>query len=335
MTTITKDPISRYTEETFYEPFYADLWDAVSHVIICSPFIRPYRLDLVLPQLIALLERGVQVCVFLQDPAYNQNTTEEMHSQSPEEFKFLVDKLYNAGVHVVTRPYIHQKIALIDGKIVYEGSLNILSFSGYTEENMLRDERATSADWMQNRHRLFCPQCKSQKEDALDPVEWFGQQFKKCRDAAKLSQLALADLMGIDSGNISQIEHGKRNLYLDAVLEYAGFMCFDIAFVPKSAVPLYNSKVIVKDDGRIMTRTEVCQLLETHRANAKVSKFALAKHAKMSRSQLDKILKKNENTTVESLMNLAAGLGLVMVLLPFTIYTLPSPRVGESGVILP
>ena len=331
---MTKDPISRYTQDTFYENFYIDLWGAVSHVLICSAFIRLRRLSLVLPELVRLIERGVKVCVFLQDPAYNDNTTEEMQSQSPEEFKLLVAKLLKAKVHVTVRKKIHQKIAFIDGKIAWEGSLNVLSYNS-TFENMLRDERAESVDWLANAHNLFCPQCRIETEEAQGPLEWFGQQFGKCREASGLTQTEVAAKLEIDQGNISQIELGKRNLKLDALLQYAGFLCFDIAFVPSSAVPRYNAPVPVKDDGRIMTRTEVCQLLESYRANAGIQKSVMAKRAGMSRSQLDKILEKNENVTIATLMKAAAGLDLMMVLLPFTIYSPTSPRVGESMPIKP
>lgn len=330
--TMTKDPISRFTQDTFYEGFYLDLWSASSHVIICSPFIRLNRLNLVLPELIRLISSGVRVCVFLQNPAYNGDITEEMQSQTPEEFNLLVGKLESAGAHVVLRHHIHQKIAIIDGKIVWEGSLNILSFSS-TREQMLRDERAESADWMQNAHNLFCPQCRSAQKDASDPLEWFGQQFAKCRDASGLTQIALAEKLEISQGAISQIEHGQRNLKLDDILLYAGFMCFDIAFVPNSAVPRYTGRVEVKEDGKIMTRDQVCQQLEDYRKKVGMSKVELAKRAKISRTHLDEVLKEKLNVNTTALSKVASGLGLTLVLLPFKIYSPGSPIVKESGPV--
>ncbi len=56
-----------------------------------------------------------------------------------EEASFVVEALRESGVVVIQRSKMHQKIALIDRKIAWEGSLNILSHRD-TGEHMRRIE---------------------------------------------------------------------------------------------------------------------------------------------------------------------------------------------------
>ena len=44
-----------------------------------------------------------------------------------------------AGIQLVFKPYIHQKFAVIDQKVVWYGSINLLSY-GNAEESMMRIE---------------------------------------------------------------------------------------------------------------------------------------------------------------------------------------------------
>jgi len=50
-----------------------------------------------------------------------------------------LDMLQHAGVNVVFRSNIHQKFAIIDHKVVWYGSINLLSF-GSAEESIMRLE---------------------------------------------------------------------------------------------------------------------------------------------------------------------------------------------------
>ena len=51
----------------------------------------------------------------------------------------ILDLLQGAGVSVVPRPNIHRKFALIDQRVVWYGSINLLSF-GSAEESIMRLE---------------------------------------------------------------------------------------------------------------------------------------------------------------------------------------------------
>jgi phosphatidylserine/phosphatidylglycerophosphate/cardiolipin synthase-like enzyme len=59
--------------------------------------------------------------------------------KEPTALQGTLDMLQHAGVNVVFRSNIHQKFALIDQKVVWYGSINLLSF-GSAEESIMRLE---------------------------------------------------------------------------------------------------------------------------------------------------------------------------------------------------
>ncbi len=59
------------------------------------------------------------------------------------------DMLKKAGVQVVFQPNIHQKFAVIDQRLVWYGSINLLSF-GNAEESMMRLESSNIANELLN-----------------------------------------------------------------------------------------------------------------------------------------------------------------------------------------
>lgn len=62
---------------------------------------------------------------------------EEFTERLQTSFEQIVADLNKAGVNVVFKSRIHQKFAIIDQKIVWYGSINLLSF-GSSEESMMR-----------------------------------------------------------------------------------------------------------------------------------------------------------------------------------------------------
>jgi phosphatidylserine/phosphatidylglycerophosphate/cardiolipin synthase-like enzyme len=50
-----------------------------------------------------------------------------------------IEYIKTSGIHLVFKPNIHQKFAIIDQKIVWYGSINLLSY-GSAEESMMRIE---------------------------------------------------------------------------------------------------------------------------------------------------------------------------------------------------
>jgi phosphatidylserine/phosphatidylglycerophosphate/cardiolipin synthase-like enzyme len=62
---------------------------------------------------------------------------EEFHENKRAGLNEIFSLLQNAGVTVLLKSGIHQKFAIIDSKIVWFGSINLLSF-GYSEESIMR-----------------------------------------------------------------------------------------------------------------------------------------------------------------------------------------------------
>ncbi len=126
-------------ESTFYVRFASDLKKCQSEVIIESPFITNRRLDLLLPALQKLKSRHVRVTVNTRDPEAYDN--EKMCTEA----RFALSKLQHMGVNVLYTSGHHRKLAIIDRKILYEGSLNILSQNNSCE--VMRRIESTQMAW--------------------------------------------------------------------------------------------------------------------------------------------------------------------------------------------
>ena len=115
------------TDETFYPAFEADLERSRSEVILYSPFVATNRMNQILPVLKAHSDRGVKIRIFTK-------SADEL--DRPE----LLDKLRDAGLTMKQIRGMHEKIVVIDHKVTYVGSLNVLSNNGRTRELMSRFE---------------------------------------------------------------------------------------------------------------------------------------------------------------------------------------------------
>jgi DNA-binding XRE family transcriptional regulator len=131
------------------------------------------------------------------------------------------------GVHVTLRKKIHQKLAVIDEDILWEGSLNILSHYD-TVERMTRWQSADMVLEAVSTNGLYgCKQCLNRGGFAPDPDArsfvarqrlLIGQAIAKRRKALHLTQRMLSEEIGVGQKTICSIEAGKRNVQLDALL---------------------------------------------------------------------------------------------------------------------
>ncbi|MBX9939677.1 MAG: hypothetical protein K2Y32_10505 [Candidatus Obscuribacterales bacterium] len=111
-----------FDETTFWAAFEKDLRKAEEKVIIVSPFVRKNRFQIVQQHLSAFVERGgIVEAIISQEP--------DSKGSLKETEKLLCD----AGWKVRVMKGIHQKVAIIDDNICWEGSLNILSFANSKE----------------------------------------------------------------------------------------------------------------------------------------------------------------------------------------------------------
>lgn len=118
-----------YTEGSFWSAFLADLQTVQQRVIIVSPFISINRADKLMDYFQVLANRGIDIRVFTRPPAEQGSLGRHVEE--------VVTYLKNIGAVVVQRRGMHQKVAILDHDIVWEGSLNILSHRN-TQEQMRR-----------------------------------------------------------------------------------------------------------------------------------------------------------------------------------------------------
>lgn len=116
-----------FDDRTFYSAFVKDLQYAQKEVIIESPYMTMNRLRLLSPILKKAVRRGVKVRVHTRNPKHHD---ELLRIQS----RLVVPSLKDMGVRVFFyNNYLHRKTAIIDSRIAWEGSLNILSQSNSCE----------------------------------------------------------------------------------------------------------------------------------------------------------------------------------------------------------
>jgi phosphatidylserine/phosphatidylglycerophosphate/cardiolipin synthase-like enzyme len=132
-----------YDETTFYSPFFKDLNDCHSEVIIESPFVTNRRLTEFLPILKKLKERNVRIAVVTKDP---RDHSEVYLREAATE---ALSELQRLGVHVIYADGHHRKLAILDRSVLYEGSLNILS--QHNSREIMRRIESTQLAWQMTR----------------------------------------------------------------------------------------------------------------------------------------------------------------------------------------
>ncbi len=110
-----------YDEHSFYPAFMRDLKQSKHEVIIECPYMTMPRVLSIKPTLKKLVRKGVKVRVHTRFPGHHDQLLRIQAWQATKELK-------QVGVRVFYfYDYHHRKLAILDSRIMYEGSLNILS----------------------------------------------------------------------------------------------------------------------------------------------------------------------------------------------------------------
>ncbi len=110
-----------FNEDTFYKAFLNDLENCKKEIIIESPFITTERMNGFRSVFKKILEKGVRIYVITRDPKEHNDVMEYQSEEEIANFEIMgVQTFLCSGNH-------HRKLAIIDRKILWEGSLNILS----------------------------------------------------------------------------------------------------------------------------------------------------------------------------------------------------------------
>jgi superfamily I DNA and/or RNA helicase len=119
-----------YSEFYFYEQFRKDLSNAKNSVVITSPYITVNRTTQFEELFRELLKKNVKIYIITKPPKEQYGHLESMGEE-------MITELKKIGVEVVPKNLTHEKFAIIDDRIIWHGSLNILSHRN-TSELMLR-----------------------------------------------------------------------------------------------------------------------------------------------------------------------------------------------------
>lgn len=157
-----------FTEGTFYPAFLKDLARARESIVILSPFATGPGTGRWIDPLRAALARGARVRILTRPP-------EAFGGGSTEEVSELVHALRGLGVTVDLRARMHEKIVIVDRRILWHGSLNVLSHRD-TQESMLRLESPAACDQLGR----FVSTPVGRRDDALSLDAPENPQCPKC-----------------------------------------------------------------------------------------------------------------------------------------------------------
>lgn len=112
---------SLFDERTFYKAFIKDLSRAKKNVIIESPFLTERRAIQFSKIFSKLTSRGIKVKLYIRMPSHHSKTLEIQAWKASSILR-------HSGVKVKLYSDLrHRKIAVIDDKTLWGGSMNILS----------------------------------------------------------------------------------------------------------------------------------------------------------------------------------------------------------------
>ena len=119
-----------YDQITFQERFLQDIAQAKESVVIVSPYVTSKRVRWIEAALQPCAQKRVSVSIITRTPA-----SLPVSSQKAAEIAIGLLRAYS--INMICREGIHQKFAIIDGSIVWYGSINLLSFST-SQESIMR-----------------------------------------------------------------------------------------------------------------------------------------------------------------------------------------------------
>ncbi len=141
-TTVSPEARMVVTQENFDRYLRPDIAGAKEQIVIYSPFLTQNRLSLVEPQLKAAMDRGVHVYVVTRPHC-------DRDKRELSQYRFLERTLQEWGVVVIHKCRMHEKLIFIDNDILWDGSLNPLSFRDTGEHMERRISKRVFAEYAQ------------------------------------------------------------------------------------------------------------------------------------------------------------------------------------------
>lgn len=126
-----------FDKTNFLPVFSNDIVNSSREILIVSPFMARRRTSQMLQNIRIALNKSVKVVVVTRPG-------EEFKDKDLTSWQMALEAFKSSGIVVVFKSKIHQKFAIIDQKVVWYGSINLLSF-GSAEESIMRLESSNIA----------------------------------------------------------------------------------------------------------------------------------------------------------------------------------------------
>jgi len=127
-----------FDKDNFLPVFNQDMVAANKEIVIVSPFVRKRRTQQMLQALKISTDKNLRVIV----------VTRPKQDFSPNDHAAMqraLDLLTESNARIVFKTNIHQKFAIMDQKVVWYGSINLLSY-GSAQESIMRIESSNIAN---------------------------------------------------------------------------------------------------------------------------------------------------------------------------------------------
>ncbi|WP_312699205.1 TOTE conflict system archaeo-eukaryotic primase domain-containing protein [Sedimentibacter sp.] len=123
-------PNAIFDNHNFMTVFNNDILSSKSEIIIVSPYMTKKRLSQMLTILSSGINNGTKLTIVTRPES-------DYKRKNREIFSDMVNTIKSTGSNLSFKSNIHQKFAVIDQRIVWYGSINLLSF-GSSEESIMR-----------------------------------------------------------------------------------------------------------------------------------------------------------------------------------------------------
>jgi hypothetical protein len=127
-----------FNQQSFLPVLSHDMEQTTKEILIVSPYLSRGRVNQMKPLFLAAVAHEAGVVVLTRPP-------ESFADASMQKVAAIIADMQNSGVKVIVKERIHQKFAVIDRRVVWYGSINLLSY-GKSEESMMRFDNREIAE---------------------------------------------------------------------------------------------------------------------------------------------------------------------------------------------
>ena len=126
-----------FNKDNFISVFNQDIVEAKKEILIVSPFARQRRTHQMIQHLKTAIGEHIHITVVTRPK-------EDFPKKDHFALQKALDLLTRSGINIIYESNIHQKFAIMDQKIVWYGSINLLSY-GSAQESIMRIEGSNIA----------------------------------------------------------------------------------------------------------------------------------------------------------------------------------------------